>query len=308
MNTNLPLPIAVIMISRNESHNIIHIIENLRGFATEIFLVDSYSTDNTVELALNKGVRVFQRPFKDFGDQWNFAVSTLPVTQPWTMKLDPDERITDELKLQISTEIEADAFDAISFPRKLWFMGQELPVKQFVLRLWRTGICTFTNSKVNEHPIISGEEKQLTGVLEHHDSPNLHHWYEKQNRYSTAEACIAYTGIGHTAEPSFFGTSLERKSWLKAVYGHLPFRHILMNIYCLTFLGAWRGGKAGFIWSRMRADVYRMRELKRLEMEWQKKSYDVPSNPTMEERVNNNRKQDYVEVRIDCDGKITAIS
>jgi len=95
MNTNLPLPIAVIMISRNESHNIIHIIENLRGFATEIFLVDSYSTDNTVELALNKGVRVFQRPFKDFGDQWNFAVSTLPVTQPWTMKLDPDERITD---------------------------------------------------------------------------------------------------------------------------------------------------------------------------------------------------------------------
>ena len=307
MNIKFPLPLAVIMISRNESHNIIPVIENLKGFATEIFLVDSYSTDNTVEMALNEGVRVFQRPFKDFGDQWHFAVSALPVTQPWTMKLDPDERITNELKSQISKEIEADDYDAISVPRKLWFMGRELPVRQLVLRLWRTGICKFTNSKVNEHPVISGKEKQLTGVLEHHDSPNLHHWYEKQNRYSTAEAYIAYTGIGRTTEPAFFGTALERKSWLKAAYGHLPFRHILMNIYCLIFLGAWRGGKAGFIWSRMRAEVYRMRELKRLEMKWQKKSYDVPPNPYLEERNNNNQKQNYAEVGFDCDGKITTI-
>ena len=279
MQTTSPLPLAVIMLSLNESHNIDAVLENLRGFAAEVFLVDSYSTDNTVELALSRGVRVFERPFKDFGDQWNFAVSTLPVTQPWTMKLDPDERLTAELKVQIAEEIEADIFDAISFPRKLWFMGRELPVQQFVLRLWRTGACTFTNSKVNEHPVIVGEEKQLTGILEHHDSPNLHHWYEKQNRYSTAEAYVAYTGVGRTAEPLLFGNSLERKAWLKVLYGYVPFRHCLMSAYCLIVLGAWHGGKPGLIWSRMRGDVYRMRELKCLEMQWQEKAYDVPLNP-----------------------------
>ncbi len=96
------LPISAIMISRNEAFNIAAIADNLRGFAAEIFLVDSYSTDDTVNIALAHGIYVVQRPFKDFGDQWNFAVSGLPVTQPWSMKIDPDERLTPSLKAQIA--------------------------------------------------------------------------------------------------------------------------------------------------------------------------------------------------------------
>ena len=95
------LPLAVLMIARNEAHHIDAIMDNLAGFAEQVFLVDSYSTDATVARALARGVYVVQRPFRDFGDQWNFAVSGLPVTQSWTMKLDPDERLTDELKDQI---------------------------------------------------------------------------------------------------------------------------------------------------------------------------------------------------------------
>jgi hypothetical protein len=267
------------MIAHNEAHHIDAIMDNLAGFAEQVFLVDSYSTDATVARALARGVYVVQRPFRDFGDQWNFAVSGLPVTQPWTMKLDPDERLTDELKDQIRATLAQDAPDAISFPRRLWFMGRPLPVRQDVLRIWRSGTCRFTDSKVNEHPVVEGRHLRLTEEMEHHDSPTLHHWLDKQNRYSTAEANIAYTGQGRTAAPRLLGSALERRAWLKEVYNHLPARHVLMVLYCLLILGAWRGGRPGFVWARMRGEIYRMRALKLQEMQWQGAAYDVPPIP-----------------------------
>lgn len=89
-------PVAVVMITFNEAHNLPAVLENLRGWAQEVFVVDSYSTDGSVDVALAHGATVVQRAFRDFGDQWNFAVGKLPVTAPWTMKLDPDERLTDD--------------------------------------------------------------------------------------------------------------------------------------------------------------------------------------------------------------------
>ena len=279
MSSALPLPLAVVMISRDEAHNMAAVLENLRGFASQIFLVDSYSTDSTVDIALSEGVHVVQRQFRDFGDQWNFALRNLPITAPWTMKLDPDERLTDALKAQISDALAQNNFEVIVFPRRLWFMGRPLPVRRDILRIWRTGKCCFTDSKVNEHPVVEGRHLRLTAELEHHDSPTLHHWYDKQNRYSTAEACAAYTGKGQTASPRLFGSKLERRAWLKMAYGYLPARHVLMQIYCLFVLGAWRGGRAGFIWARMRGEVHRMRAVKQLEMTWLGTAYDVPPQP-----------------------------
>ena len=94
-------PVAVVMISLNEGHNLEAVLQNLAGWAQEVFLVDSYSQDDTVDIALRHGVQVVQRRFRGFGDQWNFALRELPITAPWTMKLDPDERLSDELKARI---------------------------------------------------------------------------------------------------------------------------------------------------------------------------------------------------------------
>ncbi len=67
------VPVAVIMISLNEAHNMKGVVQNLKGWAQEVFLVDSYSSDGTVDIALGHGVSVVQRRFRGFGDQWNFA-------------------------------------------------------------------------------------------------------------------------------------------------------------------------------------------------------------------------------------------
>jgi glycosyltransferase involved in cell wall biosynthesis len=275
----VPAPIAVVMISLNEAHNMAAVLENLRGFAQEIFLVDSYSTDATVDIALQGGVHVVQRRFRGFGDQWNFAMSKLPITAPWTMKLDPDERLTDALKTSIRDALSRPDADGFVLVRKLWFMGKPLPVRQDILRIWRTGTGRFSDVLVNEHAIVAGRHRRLSGILEHRDSPNLDHWLAKQNAYTTAEALSAWQGARLATQGRLFGSAPERRLWLKSKFMDSPFIGTAIFLYYIFVLGVWRAGRVGLIWALLRRDVHRLIIYKRLEMEWQGQGYEVPRPP-----------------------------
>lgn len=261
-----PLPLAVVMISLNEEHNMEAVCRNLNGWAQEIFLVDSFSKDDTVGIALDHGVKVVQRQFRGFGDQWNFAIRELPITAPWTMKIDPDERITDELKKQIEGAIAQNDCDGMEVCRRLFFMERALPIRQYLTRVWKTGRCHFSNVAVNEHPIVDGMVIRLHGEINHYDSPDLEHWFEKQNRYTTAEALIAYKGLALAETPNLFGNPLQRRMWLKKHFYRLPLRYTLFQAYNLFVVGAWKAGWVGWTWARLRSDVMRYCELKRREM------------------------------------------
>ena len=260
------VPIAVVMISLNEGHNLKDVCENLNGWAQEVFLVDSYSKDDTIDIALNYGINTVQRRFRGFGDQWNFALNELPIQSPWVMKLDPDERLTEELKNNISQMINNNQYDAFCIKRRLWFMGKQMPVYQKLIRIWRNGSCRFSNVLVNEHPIIEGIVKYIVGDLEHHDSPNLDHWLEKQNRYTTSEAISTYQKKSLSDKEILFGTSIQRRMWLKKNYYKFPFRYFLLFLYHFLYQGAYRAGREGYIWSRLRTDVMRLVDYKYTEM------------------------------------------
>jgi glycosyltransferase involved in cell wall biosynthesis len=260
-------PVAVVMISLNEAHNIEAVLQNLRGWAQQVFLVDSCSADDTVSIALRYGVSVVQRRFKGFGDQWNFALNELPITAPWTMKLDPDERLTNELKASIQRLVTRGSQDGIIIQRRLWFMGAVLPVQQPILRLWRSGTCRFTDVAVNEHPVVEGHMCHATGNLEHHDSPDLDHWQTKQNRYTTAEAISQFEGRELAVPPRLFGSALERRMWFKRNFWKVPGRYGMLFLYHLLVVGSWRAGHVGWIWARLRTEVYRLWEYKCFEME-----------------------------------------
>lgn len=274
------LPLAVVMITLDEAENLSVLLPGVCAWAEQVFIVDSFSSDGTISVALQHGAQVVQRPFTGFGDQWNFAANGLPITVPWTMKLDPDERLTPELRSSIEEAIRADDADALSVVRRLWFMGRRLPVRQTVLRLWRTGTCRFEPVAVNEQPLVDGRHRIMAGELQHHDSPNLHHWYDKQNRYTTAEAYSQFIGASLAAEPRLFGGRLERRMWIKANFRFVPFRLPLVFLYNLFVTGAWRAGRVGLIWARLRTEVYRMRDVKLIEMEWQGKGAPPPSAVT----------------------------
>lgn len=261
-------PIAVVMISLNEEHNMRDVLENLRGWAQEVFLVDSFSTDKTIDIALGYGVHVVQRRFHGFGDQWNWALKNLPITSKWTMKLDPDERISNELKLALKTAVCMGNASSYSFERRLWFMGRPLPVRQKITRVWLTGECVFTDVKVNEHPMVVGPTSHVIGDLEHFDSPTLEHWINKQNKYTTAEAHISVDGAPLSDHPYLFGTTLQKKMWVKKNFYKIPFFYFWLFLYHWLWLGAYRAGFAGYVWSRYRSEVMRMIAYKRWELKF----------------------------------------
>lgn len=254
------------MITLNEAHNLSAVLDNIQGWAEEIFIVDSYSSDDTVDIALRYGAHVVQRAFRGFGDQWNFALENLPITSRWTMKLDPDERLSDELKNSMLKALGEDKFDGYGLTRRLWFMGKPLPITQSLVRIWRTGKCRFTNVAVNEHPVVNGEITSLDGYLEHLDSPDLTHWYFKQNKYTTAEALMRFRSEQFSDVPSLFGTPFQRRMWIKAHFLQLPMRYHALFFYHYFFLGAWRAGRVGYIWAGLRVEVFRAIEYKLREM------------------------------------------
>jgi glycosyltransferase involved in cell wall biosynthesis len=259
-------PVAVVMLSLNEAHNMREVLENLKGFAQEVILVDSYSNDETVSIALSYGIQIVQRKFRGFGDQWNFAIHEIPVRSPWIMKMDPDERLTDELKKSLIDLIKSGNFDGLSVSIRLNFIGKPLPVYINLLRAWRKGRAVMSDVLVNEHIKLDGVVSHARGFLEHKDSPNLEHWFNKQNRYSTMEAISQFQGDALSVNPRLIGNALERRMWLKRHFWRIPFRYSLLFLYNYLVLGAWRAGRVGIIWCRLRSDVMGLCEYKVREM------------------------------------------
>jgi hypothetical protein len=261
------LPISVVMLTLNEEYHLPQVLENVQPWVSQVFVVDSFSSDRTVEIAKAGGASLVQRKFTNFGDQWNFALRELPIATTWTMKLDPDERVDNELVLNIRKACLAQVpYDGYTMRLRNWFMGKPLHVYLRLLRLWKTGKCRFSDVLVNEHPIVEGSIGHLRGTLEHYDRPSLHEWFEKQNRYTTMEAVRIVRGDAMAVEPRLLGSTLQRRMYLKRIFFSVPFRYQLLYLYNLFCKGAWRDGEEGFAWAHLRTEVMRARELKAREI------------------------------------------
>jgi hypothetical protein len=255
------VPITVVMITLNEAHSLEGALENVCRWAEQVIIVDSYSRDATVDIALRYGAKIVQRRFTGFGEQWNFALS-LSTTSSWTMKMDPDERVSPHLKHLIAERLPVARESGFTFNWRLWFMGKPMPVSSPVLRLWRTGQCRFTNAHVNEHPVVIGPIGHINGDLEHHDSPSLEHWLHKQNAYTSAEARASRAAL----VPGGLKDMTRQQRRLRALFYRTPFRYQLYFLYCLIGRGAWTAGRVGWMWAHLRSEVLRLCEYKIYEL------------------------------------------
>ena len=260
--------LSVIFITKNEEFHIGNAIDNVYDIAEEVFVVDSGSTDKTVEIAEAKGARVLFHAFEGFGMQWNWALANCPVKTKWTMKMDPDERLTTLLKDEINATLaHEDVFEGLEFDRVLWFMGKRIPGwRDRVVRIWRTGRCKFSDVVVNEHPVIAGRIECLRGCMDHLDSRDLDHWVRKQNSYTTAEAIRRFRGEAMAASPKLFGTRVERRMWMKKLFFKLPFRYAMMFVQLYFGKGLFLLGKTGLHCVLLRIWARRLVEQKLCEM------------------------------------------
>lgn len=182
--------LSVIVITHNESARLRACLESV-AFAGEVVVVDSGSTDDTVEIARAMGARVVQTPdWPGFGPQKNRALDL--ATGDWIFSIDADERVTPELREEIQSTVGNGEFEAYSVCRRSSYCGQYMDHSGWnpdcVVRLVRRGSARFSDVQVHEALQVQGPVGRLQGKLLHESYDSFETVLEKVNRYSTAGA------------------------------------------------------------------------------------------------------------------------
>ncbi len=248
----------------NEELNLPDCLASVRGWAEEVWVVDSFSTDRTVEIAREAGVNVVQHNFEGYSRQKNWALESVPFRGEWVLILDADERVSPELAAEIGGIVEADGngYDGFYLNRKLIFYGKWIRhcgwYPSWNLRLFRRGHGRYERREVHEHLLLDGKAGYCRYDLIHEDLRDMSFWIAKHNRYSSQEAReldrlrrgVSTAGL----QASFFKGSLERKRFIKErIWPHLPGRAFLSFLYWYFFRLGFLDGKHGFLFCQMHA-------------------------------------------------------
>ena len=191
--------LSVIVVAMNEAHDIRDCIESVRGLATETIVFDSGSTDGTPELCRSLGARVFETDWPGDGPQKNRALAV--AEGDWVLCLDADERVSDELRAEITHLLEhGSQHAAFSTPRRSSFCGRFMKHSGWwpdrIERLFRRGNAQFTNVRTHTHLEIDGTVGRFDGPIIHIAITELEEALDKANSYSTSGALtMAEKGI-----------------------------------------------------------------------------------------------------------------
>ncbi len=190
------MKLSVIVITKNEAANIADCLKSV-AFADELIVVDSGSTDGTVELARALGARVeVTADWPGFGPQKNRALDL--ATGDWVLSIDADERVTPELAREIQATLAAPRGDAYEIARLSNFCGRDIRHSgwwpEYVLRLFKRGAARFNDVVVHERvvPADGRAPLRLEGHFQHYPYDNLDALITKINRYSSDAAAMMY--------------------------------------------------------------------------------------------------------------------
>ncbi len=185
--------VSVITITLNEERNIGACLESVR-WADEVIVLDSGSTDRTVEIAKSFTDKVERVQWKGYGGTRNMGLDR--ATGEWVLWLDADERVTDELAAEIREILRADRPEediaGYAVARRAYFLGRWIRhcgwYPSRVVRLFRRTSARFTENRVHEELRVDGRIEDSRGDLIHYTDPDLRHYFEKFNRYTTLAA------------------------------------------------------------------------------------------------------------------------
>jgi glycosyltransferase involved in cell wall biosynthesis len=266
---------SVLVITRNEEANIAQCLESVR-WAGEVFVVDSLSTDRTVETAKWMGAQVYSHPFEGYAAQRNWALENLPFSHDWILMLDADEHVPPALVEEIAQVVADNRPDPAGYylQHRFIFLGRWLkhgglyPI--WILRLFRRDRAWVESRPLNEHVVLEGSAGYLRQPYDHQDRRPLSEWITKHNRYADLEAEEFLHekfqgGYQETIKVRFWGNQAERKRWIKLkLWNRLPLliRPFLFFFRNYVVKGGFLDGRQGFIyhvlwsfWVRFLIDV-----------------------------------------------------
>ena len=263
--------VTAVILTFNEEQHLARCIASVQAVATDVVVVDCYSTDATLDIARAHGARVLQHAWVNHATQFNWALAQLGADTEWVLRIDADEVLTPALIEEIRTRLPGigPEIDGVYWGRRMTFQGRLIrhggvfPVR--VLRLFRHGRGQCENRWMDEHIKVAGPTADFAGEMIDDNLNSLTWWTDKHNRYASREAVdllnLEYRFMPHDTVASLRGGKQAGvKRWLKErVYARLPggFRAFAYFFYRYVLRLGFLDGQAGTAFHFLQGFWYR---------------------------------------------------
>lgn len=266
--------ITIIILTYNEELHIERCIRSLQSTSSKIFVIDSYSTDRTVEIAENLNAKVVQRAFINQAEQFQWGLDNLSIDTHWIMRMDADEYVEPDLQEELAVLLEnaRENIDGIYLKRKVFFQNKWIRHGGFyphtLLRIWRAGQGHIEQRWMDEHIVLPPGSKTIVanGHIVDDNQKGLTFWIDKHNKYASREAIdllnLKYKFLPADESLKYLDDPQARQKRLikEKLYSHLPygFRSILYFMYRYFLKFGFLDGTKGFLWHFMQGFWYRL--------------------------------------------------
>jgi len=277
----LKSPITVIILTFNEENNIVDCLESVKDFAAQIFIVDSGSTDQTLQILTRYPVQIFQHPFENYSLQRNWSLKNLPIQTEWVLNLDADQRLTDEFKAEVHHHLSNGKLENINgflASRKTMFMGKWIKYgghyPTYHAMAFRLGKGQCEQKLYDQHYLVEGNTIKLKGDVIDLITESLSTFTLRHDKWSTLESIQQFNSANSSTETiigKLKGDAMQRRRYFKNLYEKLPLfvRPVLYFLVRYFFRFGFLDGKRGLIfhflqcfWFRFLIDakIYELRK------------------------------------------------
>ncbi len=266
------IPVTLLVLTHNEALNLGACLASLAPFVAEAIVVDSGSTDRTVEIAVAHGARVLVHPFESHSRQWTWALANASIGTEWVLALDADQRATPDLVDGIAAVLARAQGDQVAgcfVVRRQVFRGRWIRhggyYPKHLLKLFRRDAVWIDEGELVDHHFrVRGRTVNLRGeIVEENLNENaIATWIAKHNRDAALQAREEFERSHRSAalRARFFGSPDERVLWKKRVWGRLPLfvRPCLYFLYRYVVRAGFLDGRQGFVFHVLQGFWYRL--------------------------------------------------
>jgi len=253
------LPITAIILTFNEEKNIVDCLNTVSKLTDDIIIVDSGSTDKTIEIAQKFNVTIYSNPFENYSIQRNWALNNVEIKNDWILNIDADHRLTENFVLELQNHFTkgiGNNINGFMASRRTMFMnkwirfGGHYPVYHGVI--FRKGFGYCEEKEYDQHFVIQGESILLKGDIIDIITDSLDTFTTRHNKWATLEAkdiLALQTSSAKLVKPDKNGNPMEKRRYQRMkYYSYPPFLRVFIYFtYRYIFKMGFRDGKEGMI-------------------------------------------------------------
>lgn len=265
--------LTILIMTRNEEIHIERCITSISALSNKIIVIDSGSTDGTVEIAQSLGAQVGRHAWKNQADQFQWGLDQFGDQTEWIMRMDADEYLEPDLTKELQGILSSPEtqIDGIYIRRKVFFEGKWIrfggSYPQILMRVWRKGKAHCEQRWMDEHMILQPSARTITarGHIVDDNLKGITYWTEKHNNYASREA-VDLLNRKYKLFPTDtdltdnLDTQAKRKRFIKEkAYSKLPTgtRAFLYFCYRYILLLGFLDGRKGYTWHFLQGWWYR---------------------------------------------------